>query len=293
MAQIGRVKRLKYAKKYIEKFFNDCTIKIHTFSSLSVILADNKETWLLAKVTNTVNFIDFLEEEKIISEVLKIKLKYGDHTIFRYITGEYQDYEIALSIYPGSYLCHYTAVFIHGLTDNIPKKIYVNKEQSEKPKNDKNSLSQESIDRAFSGAMRKTNRIASYNDIEILMLNSKNTGNSGVVKIDDLLVSSLERTLIDIVVRPIYSGGISEVLEAYKNAIGKISINILLSILKQLDYTYPYHQCIGFYLEKAGYKKTVLNLVKKIPMEFDFYLSYQIKNPLYSKEWKLYYPGGI
>jgi len=44
-------------------------------------------------------------------------------TIKKYLFGDVSNYEIALSINKGSYLSHYIAMFLHGLTDNIPKKI--------------------------------------------------------------------------------------------------------------------------------------------------------------------------
>lgn len=41
----------------------------------------------------------------------------------------------------------------------------------------------------------------------------------GVKTIKKIRVTDLERTLIDIAVRPAYSGGVFEVLEAFKNAL--------------------------------------------------------------------------
>ena len=105
------------------------------------------------------------------------------------------------------------------------------------------------------------------------------------------LVTDIERTLIDITVRPIYSGGIHEVLAAFKKAAKIVSINKLTAQLKTLDYIYPYHQAIGFYLEKAGnYKDTQIELLKDFDFNYDFYLDHATEEVEYSKEWKLYYP---
>jgi hypothetical protein len=95
-------------------------------------------------------------------------------------------------------------------------------------------------------------------------------------------------------VRPFYAGGVFEVLKAFRLAHGKVSINKLTATLKKLNYKYPYHQAIGFYLEKAGvYKKPVINLLRKFPIKYDFYLSYGMKDKDYSNKWRLFYPKGF
>ena len=71
-----------------------------------------------------------------------------------------------------------------------------------------------------------------------------------------LEVTDLERTLIDITVRPNYAGGAKAVLSAYRQARGRISVDKLLTFLKRFDYVYPYHQAIGFYLEKSSYPQS-------------------------------------
>jgi predicted transcriptional regulator of viral defense system len=103
----------------------------------------------------------------------------------------------------------------------------------------------------------------------------------------------VERTLIDITVRPVYSGGVFEVLKAFERAKEEVSINKLLGFLNQLNYIYPYHQAIGFYLTKAGYKESQIKMVKELGINYDFYLDYQIKDPDFSEEWRIYYPKGL
>jgi hypothetical protein len=126
------------------------------------------------------------------------------------------------------------------------------------------------------------------------MLNGKNTERLGITEIEvdgeKLAITDIERTLVDLSIRPGYGGGVEEILAAYKNAKGEISINRLLAYLKKMDYIYPYHQVLGFYLEKAGYKESHLKILDGMDLEYDFYLNYNMKNPSFLERWKLYYP---
>lgn len=296
MAQITRLQRLKNAKLHIKSYFENSNKKIFTELEMFNVLNENRDKWLLAKITKVNDFTFFLKENEIIKDILKIKLPLNKSTT-RYITGNYYDYEIGASIYPKSYFSHYTAMYLNKLTYNTPKVIYVNKEQSKKYISSTGGLTQENINKAFKNSMRKTNQIATFKDVQIYMLSGKNTSNLGVVDLSingkKIFVTGVERTLIDIVVRPEYSGGPTEILEAYKLAKEHCSINLLIALLRELNYVYPYHQSIGFYLEKAGYKESILKRVEQLGIEFDFYLQYRLINPEYSKRWKLFFPKGI
>ena len=215
----------------------------------------------------------------------------------RYTWGEANAYELALSLNRGAYLSHGTAVYLHGLSEQIFKKIYVNHEQNPKMAT-KESLSQKDIDAAFARPARTSNNIFRVPDFEIVSINGKYTGRLEVESTrgpndSKLEVTKLERTLIDITVRPLYAGGVVQVLEAFKKSQANMSINILLATLKRLDYAYPYHQCIGFYMERAGYEKSRIEYVKAMPMRFDFYLTNEMAKPSYDAKWRLFYPGGM
>lgn len=67
-------------------------------------------------------------------------------------------------------------------------------------------------------------------------------------------------------------------------------VSKMLAILKKMNYTYPYHQALGFYLEKAGYRESVLQLIKELGIEYNFYLTYQMADKVLNDRWKLYVP---
>jgi predicted transcriptional regulator of viral defense system len=286
--------RIEIAKPDIVKFFDQSSKRAYTKSDLARVLSSNRGFWRLTQGTTVDYFINFLTEK---SRLRRVNLASANYSGFvRHAWGEVSSYQIALSVRPRAYLSHGTAVFLHGLTDQIPKTIYVNQEQSPKPA-PSGGLTQSSIDRAFSNQQRKSGYVLEYEQWRIVLLSGKSTGNLGVVKVtgplqEQLDVTSIERTLIDISVRPIYAGGVFQVLEAYNSAKDRVSVNTLIAILKKLNYVYPYHQVIGFYMKRAGYEEKRYGRLKNLGLNFDFYLTYGMKNKdaEFDREWRLRYP---
>jgi hypothetical protein len=247
---------------------------------------------VLPKVTRVKDLINFLVENNVLLP-FKHQISKNQSTT-KYAFREIHKYKTPLKLRKRSFLSHYTAMYLHNLTENIPKNVYTNQEQSKKPSTKNYDLQQKNIDKAFSKPMRKTNHIGFFDEFNTYMLNGKNTERLGITEIEvdgeKLAITDIERTLVDLSIRPGYGGGVEEILAAYKNAKGEISINRLLAYLKKMDYIYPYHQVLGFYLEKAGYKESHLKILDGMDLEYDFYLNYNMKNPSFSERWKLYYP---
>ncbi|HBF6777318.1 TPA: hypothetical protein ACG3PC_003719 [Clostridioides difficile] len=296
MSRLSRFDILKLIKPKIIKYLESLNKEILSSVEILNLLNFCKKELMLPKRTSIDELIDFLLDVKII----KIQKLFLDGKIIKkYIYKENITlYDLALSINKNAYLSHYSAMYINNLTYNVPKVIYINIEQSKK--NISNlKLTQEMINQSFEKPFRVTNKVYNIENTfnNIYSLNGKFTDRLGVKKIefeDSLIeVTNLERTLIDIVVRPQYSGDAFEVLNAYKMAKGKLSTNRLKSMLKKLEYIYPYHQAIGLYMEKAGYEDKQLNLLKSIPINYDFFLTNEMKNPKYSSEWRIYYPSDL
>lgn len=286
--------RLTIAKEDIFKFFDEYKKKYFVLKELKNIKEENNDFWRLGK-TSINKFIGFLIEKGKLHDMV---FEFPDRKIYRYTWGIVPLYEMILSLMPYGYFSHYTAMYFHNLTQQIPKTIYLNQEQTPKPKPE-GGLEQRRIDFAFRTNTRTSKRTANYKDYKICLLNGKNTGNIGVIEMkgpdeSNVKVTNIERTLIDIAVRPEYAGGPFEVLRAYKNAAETVSINKLSAMLKKIDYIYPYHQVIGFYLDTCGaYRGSQIELLRKQDMIYDFYLMHKMENPRYSSKWKLYYPEGF
>jgi hypothetical protein len=108
-----------------------------------------------------------------------------------------------------------------------------------------------------------------------------------------LEVTKIERTLIDIAVRPAYAGGVEQVLAAFQRAKERMSVGTLIATLKRLGYMYPYHQAIGFYMERAGYEPVKLARLKALGLEHDFYLAHGLKDLTYDAAWRLHHPKDL
>jgi hypothetical protein len=290
---VAPVSKLERAKPEIIDYFRMSPHKAFRWMQISDILAEQRENWGLPRSLSFIRFLEFLLAETDLREVTLKSENYKDER--RYVWANPSVYAVALSLKNKSYLTHGSAMFLHGLADQDPETVYVNYEQSPKPRG--SGLTQEGIDRAFANRQRQSNLTYEYEGYQIVVINGKSTGGLEVGSLTgtegELLdVTNLERTLIDITVRPSYAGGVAQVLKAFERAKEQVSINTLLSTLKKLDYVYPYHQAVGFYMQKAGYPESQLKKLANLGLNFDFYLSHELPagKKLYDPKWRLYYP---
>ncbi len=280
----------------MEFFFDNSDFKSFTYRKFVDIFNRNQYDWKIPATRTARQVLDFLiKREKVLE--YKILDNYNETKIL-YSWKIEDEYTIMSGLKSNSYYAYYSALFLHQLTLQIPKTIYLNFEHNRSINIDNNesSLTQEKIDKTFKGSQRKSSLTFSFNDKKIILTNGKFTDKLGVIRrINNnqcFEYTNLERTMIDIAVRPVYAGGVFEVLEAFKIAKERLNIEMLFSYLEELNFIYPYHQVIGFYLEKAGYNSAVFELFKR-EMNFDFYLTYDIRRMEYSDTWMLYYPKGI
>lgn len=289
--------RIQIAKSDIIAYFDNHTPSILKPTDVAAILSKERKFWRLTQSTTTQNFIQFLIEN---AKLRRLDFPFPYRGEQRYVWGEVPLLEVLLTLKKDAYFSHYTAVRMHGLTEQVPKTIYLNHEQQPQAQN--SHLEQGRIAAAFSRRPRVSQNVIDFGDVRICLINGMNTKQLGVITeqvnydgsaLAEVRLTNLERTLIDITVRPIYSGGVFEVQKAFRLAKEKVSVNALTAMLVKLRYVYPYHQAIGFYLERAGYKPELLDLLRRFPMDYDFYLTHQMGETEYIKDWRLHVPKGF
>jgi hypothetical protein len=281
-------------KSDVVAFFEENPTKIYAPKALAALLEPGNGLWWLGRFMTVGDLIPYLLENTKFS---RAQFAFPSKKLTRYVWGEVPIYLLVLSLSPEGYFSHYTALYLNELTEQIPKMIYLNTEQPAKP-GFGSHLTQDGIDSAFRNEMRISNMIAQYGEYSARLVGGKNVGRLGVVDFDladEILipVTGIERTLIDTVVRPPYSGEITEVAKAFVLAKDRVSVNRMVAFLKKMNFVYPYHQAIGYYLEKADYTGDQIDLLRKIPMEYDFYLTYAMQNPRFVTSWRLWVPHGF
>jgi hypothetical protein len=277
----------------IERFFDKAHVSIYTATSLHAAIAQHRSAWHLGRVA-IADIAELLLDESRLKLVRLGSAHYAP--ISRYTWGSPSPFELALSLRPNSYLSHGTAAYLHGFLGEAPTTFYLNKEQS--PKEQRGTLTQDGLDRAFTSRPRQSNFVFSDQaGHRFVIIAGKFTNYLGVGPIkgpagEKLYATAIERTLVDMVVRPVYCGGVGRVLEAYRAA-RQLSAKRLMATLKRLGHLYPYHQAIGFYLERAGFAGEALDLARQPGLAFDFYLTHGMDDTAYDKTWRVHYPRGL
>lgn len=282
------------AKDQIIDFLLDNPIGAFTSADIFSIFNKNRDVWKIANYRTPKHFFAFLEKSKIL-ELIKLKHLTKGSIKEVFLTPGANKYQIAQTIKKDGYLSFYSASQIHQLTLQNPKSIYISYDKSGWQEND-NDLLQKDVDNAFSKPQRQSSEIykSGIDDTRYYLIQKKTDSLCvGVITKNGIKYTDLERTLIDISIRPAYSGGVFEILEAFINAKDRVNIDVVLQYLDHLDYVYPYHQVIGFYLDRAGYSIENTNLFLERKKDIKFYLTYNIANKKFDEKWNLYYPNGF
>ena len=289
-----QVSKITLAQERVAEQFAANGRAVYTSQELYALINQHRGRWDLPETTSLKRVVQKWTENGFITEqVFELS---DQNRLVLYLYGEPSIYEIAVTLRPKSYISHYPAVFLHELTNQVPKTIYTTQELSAK-RNRNYSLEQKAIDKAFSQPQRRSQLLTVYKDYTIILLSGMHSNRAGVLLStrykNAFSFTGLERTLIDITVRPNYAGGAFAVLEAYRKALKELSSNKFITTLAALPFIYPYHQAVGFYLERAGYTGRLLNELRSKQITFNFYLDYDMPEKSFDAKWKIWYPKGM
>ncbi|CAN7494657.1 type IV toxin-antitoxin system AbiEi family antitoxin domain-containing protein [Polaromonas sp. LjRoot131] len=290
--------RIQIAKADIVSHFDQLPNPVLKLKEVRDILTTQRSFWRLAANTTAAQFISFLKDH---SKLKIYEFPFPQRSETAYVWGDVPLLQVLLNIKKNVHFSHYTAVRMLGLTEQVPNSIYLTNERATWP-TDPPELTQSEIDDSFKRPERLTANWIEQGDKKIFLLNGAGTGHLGVVvqpandddgRVVQARLTNMERTLIDITVRPAYAGGVFEVAKAFELAKDRVSVNKLVPMLRKLDFAYPYHQAIGYYLERAGYKPAQLDLIRRLPMVHDFYLAHDMPDTRYEQAWRLFVPKGF
>lgn len=288
---------MKVAKAPIHRYFERSPQKVFRAAELNNLFLEHRAQWRLSAVS----FKDFLQLLPAYSKFSRLELPFPTRTQICYVWGDTPSLPALLALEPQAYFSHQTALELHQLIGGTWNPIYLNVEQIARLRDEPVVLEQARIDAAFKRPPRMSNSVATFQGKEVRLLNGMQTGMLGVVTalflhvdpMHPLHVTGLERTLIDIVVRPAYSGGPQQVLQAYAAARDRTSVDTMAGMLRELDYIYPYHQAIGFCLERAGHGEAALAPFRAMPMDHDFYLAHRMGATVFVPQWRLHVPADL
>jgi predicted transcriptional regulator of viral defense system len=277
------------------KYFSQVSYRSFNRQNLYKIIEKEKQSWGIKKSASTDKVLTWIISSQLLSTHLYQDLYSTKRYMYAYQINDL--YSLVSGIKAGSYLAYSTAMRLHGLSTDKDRTVYLNAERSTyEPRKEDGTLSQDTIDNAFASPQKQSSNVNTYKAREVIITSGKRTDRLGVLSTTDnerlYYFTDLERTLIDCVVRPGYAGGVKAVLKGFKKAKSKLDLQKLQVYLRRLDYTYPYEQSIGFYLDQAGY------LIKQSAMfkgnfQFDFYLAHGMEDIEYNKKWKIFYPSEL
>ena len=201
------------------------------------------------------------------------------------------------------YLSHFSALYWNELVEQKPVEHYLSADLHHRlaPENVK-PVNIGLVPMAFLKGHRQTQNFCTYKKMKFFFLERAASGEIGVISKSinleasslSIRLTSIERTLIDSVVSPQYSGGMPTVVKAFSIAESKLSIPELYRIYTNMNLSYPYWQTIGFILDQIQSTKSAqwAGFFEKPAIDF-YYDRSATAEWKYSESWRLFYPKGL
>ncbi|MDK2090413.1 hypothetical protein [Aliarcobacter butzleri] len=243
-----------------------------SINDIAIILDELKEENLVSNSLTQNDFYLKLLDDGLVAHTITIR----DIEKIRYtLNKQFNIYDFVYSLEKNGFFSMFTSLNIQGLTNFRDNFIFISKERMKRVNFKSKDITQEAIDKAFTNKPRRTKAYATIYNYNIVILESNNTQEIGIIKYKDYKISSINRAFVEIISNIQYSKTPDDVIYEFKNLKDKLDINEIFNIIEKFDFVYPYYQLAGYYLEKIGFLKEELSKFfnKKTDLIF-----YTIKN---------------
>jgi len=259
----------------------------YSLMELKSLLVNLKEKSLVSLSMSSSKFYDRLVDIGLLSFSVFMDGSYlTRYSFYESLTDE----KLLVALKKNAFLSMSSALNYQGLSEYRDNFVFISKEQADKGYTYKNTnLTQEAIDSAFGKDYRKTHMIGEYNNKHIVLLQPKYTKQYGVIEIDGVKVSSINRALVEMIVNVQYFRNSREIINVFSKIQEYINIDEVFAITQEFNFIYPYFQSIGYILEEIGFRRIELNKFKECLSEFDFYTDKKQLKYFYNSYWKMYY----
>ncbi len=153
------------------------------------------------------------------------------------------EYEVAMSLTSQVTISHWSALQFHNLTEQIPRKTYVS---------------------TVIGALGRSQLERCGFRFQIIKFRAERFFGTENAWIGDsqIVVTDLERTLLDAISRPKYCGDLAIVEQAFITAAERIDLDLIIQYAQRLDPT----TCkrLGWHLSRSGFEEKLLEQLLEI-----------------------------
>ena len=243
-----------------------------SINDITSILDELKEENLVSNSLTQNDFYLKLLDDGLVAYTITIR----DIEKIRYtLNKEFNIYDFVYSLEKNGFFSMFTSLNIQGLTNFRDNFIFISKERMKRVNFNSKDITQEAIDKAFTNKPRRTKAHDTIYNYNVVMLESNNTQEIGIINYNGYKISSINRAFVEIISNIQYSKTPDDVIYEFKNLKDKLDINEIFNIIEKFDFVYPYYQLAGYYLEKIGFLKEELSKFfnKKTDLIF-----YTIKN---------------
>ena len=188
------------------------------------------------------------------------RLKRGLYSISSSFPGmtPIHEFEIAMALVRPSAISHRSALHFHGMTEQIPQRVYVTTTQAIPVSRTvkRQTRSHRSFSREINGILYefikiKLERFFGFKDYWM-----------GEAKVT---ITDPERTLIDGLISPKYFGDWAEVYSVFESRISSLDLKKMIDYSLRLDAVIV--KRLGFIMEKVGVEDSILQRLEAIPIK--------------------------